>query len=161
MKPSFFAPLLAFLLGTPAAARDGMPIENGRFVGGPSTVITLSDDQAQKLRDRESDGSFKELALSEAQRVALQRSAGAAPVMLLVYNTRKGENDCCCEARNLGLWFSAYQLEVPHRYLDAEGALPTVPENERPRLGIALIAALLVVASGIVIASRVANREPR
>jgi hypothetical protein len=96
-----------------ALARDGMPIENGRFAGGPATVLTLSADQARSL------GADRELVLSKAQRAALRSSAGMAPLTLLVYDTRIGENDCCCDAKNRGLRFSADQVEVPHAYLEA------------------------------------------
>ncbi|HEX7901669.1 MAG TPA: hypothetical protein VF950_28175 [Planctomycetota bacterium] len=116
--------------------RDGMPLENGRFAGGPATVLSLSPDQARSLRER------RTLVLSGSQRDALRRSAGRAPATLLVYDTRAGENDCGCEAVDVGLRFSPDQIEVPHPYLAEEAAPPPLVS----------IVAWLGVAAGVCIA---------
>jgi hypothetical protein len=154
------APLISAVWWPLTAFADGMPIEGGRFVGGPTTILTLSSSQAGKLMAAENCESRKELVLSQAQRLALQESAGAAPLTLLIYNTRKSENDCCCDARNRALWFSDSQIEVPHEYLVAEGVPPIVHGNGWP-LGIAGIATLVVLTAGVVIASRVVPRGRR
>ena len=90
---------------------DGMPIRNGRFVGGPTTVLRLEGDQARGLPDQ------RELVLSRAQREALRGAIGEAPRTLWIYDTRIGENDCCCDAQNRGLRFSEAQIDVPHVYV--------------------------------------------
>jgi len=79
---------------TALLAADAMPIRNGRFAGGPTTVLTLTPAQHQFLRDAQDRGARKELILTDDQRVALQMATGAAPLTLLIYDTRRGENDC-------------------------------------------------------------------
>jgi len=71
---------------------DGMPIENGRFAGGPTTVLTMTRDQTAAL-NAAGKGNQRILVLTEGQRRRLHGAAGVAPVSLLIYNTREGEND--------------------------------------------------------------------
>jgi len=103
---------------------DGMPIENGRFCGGATSVIRLTSEQMEALNRQQMRGECKTLVLNNLQRLQLQNEAGAAPNKLDIYNTRLNENDCTCEAVNRGLWFTATQLEVPHAYLQNEGHPP-------------------------------------
>ena len=104
-------PLL--LMGLAGVARvalgDGMPIERGRVVGR-ATTITLTDAQLKCLRAAEAQGKPKLLTLSKNQRVKLWLLGGAAPPTLGIYNTRTGENDCTCEASNLGPWFAEFKV---------------------------------------------------
>jgi len=133
-----------------AAFSDGMPIKNGRFIDGPSTVLTLTPAQAATLRIAEERREPKVLVLSEAQRMRLLRSAGAAPMKLDVYNTRKGENDCTCEAVNRGLWFEEGSVEVPHRYLAADG-IPPPNGGSIPSVTLVILSVFLVVAGGLAV----------
>lgn len=93
------------------ALLDGMPLQNGRFAGGPTTVLTLDAEQIRSL------AAERHLILSSEQRAALSKATGVAPRWLFMYDTRIGENDCACDAENRGLRFSAAQFEVPHAYL--------------------------------------------
>lgn len=137
----------------PAAAPDGIPIEKGRFAGGPTTVLTLREDQSRSLRE-----GLRTLALTDAQRDASRRSAGRAPATLLVHHTKAGENDCSCDAQDRGLWFIADQLDVPHLYLGEEGPADAAPKDAPPpRPG--SFFAWLCVAAGILIALRAAADE--
>jgi hypothetical protein len=95
---------------------DGMPIDNGRFIGGPTTVLTLTREQTAALKTAGKEGQ-KILVLTDGQRRQLARATGVAPISLLIYNTMKGENDCTCDAEPRGLWFSEGQVEVPYAYL--------------------------------------------
>ncbi len=120
------------------ALLDGMPIRDGRFAGGPVTILSLDADQIRAL------SVGRDLLLSGAQRAMLMRSAGSAPRMLWIYDTRIGENDCSCDAENRGLRFSETQIEVPHAYL---------PPDDRPStadwLVLSFVAALpLLVGAG-------------
>ena len=119
------------------ALLDGMPIRDGRFAGGPVTILSLDADQVRALEvDRD-------LRLTGAQRLALYRSAGATARTLWIYDTRIGENDCTCDAENLGLRFSGAQIEVPHAYLPDER--PSIADW----LAVSLAAALpLLVGAG-------------
>lgn len=160
LRSLLVALLIPHLGGSLSAFADGMPIVGGRFAGGPTTILDLSSRQAEKLRKEETLGSLKEIVLSQAQRIALQKSAGAAPSTLLVYNTRKSENDCCCDARNRGLWFSDFQIEVPHKYLVPEGVTPMDHGNGGP-LGIEVLGALLAMVAGLIVTRRVVPRSRR
>jgi len=130
------------------ARADGMPIKNGRFVGGPATVITLTVAQLKQLRAADEQAGPKVLILTEGQRASLQRSARAAPLRLGIYNTRKGETDCTCEAVNRGLWFAEGKVEVPHEYRVAEGDTPPAPG--RPWIAaVAGAAGVCLLAAGV------------
>jgi len=95
---------------------DGMPIEEGRYVGGKVTELTLSPWQVTQLRA----GDAQVLQLSQRQRNRLRTESGSAPHRLYIYNTRLGENDCTCCAVNRGLWFADWRIEVPHAYLNED-----------------------------------------
>jgi len=102
---------------------DGMPIDkNGRFYGGPTTIITLTTEQIKKLALPENAG--KRLALTEVQRAKLKKETGKSPTMFMFYDTRIGATDCTCGAANRALRFSETKAEIPHEYvmLDAEAA---------------------------------------
>jgi len=91
---------------------DGMPIgEDGRFEGGETIVIGLSDSQKQRL------AKSPMLKLSAEQKQVIRRTHGFSPSELFIYNTRKGDNDCTCDAYNRGLWFHEGMVEVPRMYL--------------------------------------------
>ena len=111
------------------ALLDGMPIRDGRFAGGPVTVLSLDADQVRSLAVE------RDLVLSGAQRAALARSAGSAARTLWIYDTRVGENDCSCDAENRGLRFSETQIEVPHAYL----------LDDRPSIADGLVVTLVAV----------------
>lgn len=106
-------------LGLPAAAlADGFPIEAGRYAGGRATVLAL--DAQQKKR---ADGERK-LVLTEAQQQALAEETGTQASEFLVYDLRRAENDCTCNAANVAFRFSDDGVEIPHAYVvpDAEAA---------------------------------------
>ena len=134
------AAVLVFFYTPLIVHADGIPIDEGRFIGGKTTVITLTEGQVNTLVQAEKLGKPKRVSLSEHQRWSLQETAGSAPVMLFVYNTRTGENDCTCEAQNLGLWFDVGLIEVPHTYLVAEGVPPPRPSNSHQWLIVMVIA---------------------
>ena len=90
---------------------DGMPIKDGRFVGGPTTVLTLTQSQIVALK------ATRVIKVTPAQKARLVRDAGVAASELEVYDTRRHENDCTCHAWNRALRFSETQIEVPHPYL--------------------------------------------
>jgi hypothetical protein len=138
------------------AFADGMPIRNGRFSGGPSTVLALTPDQASALRRNEERGEFKVLVLSDVQRRRLLESAGTAPASLDVYDTRKGENDCTCEAENRGLWFEEGSVEVPHAYLSAVG---TPTSSAGPLAAVTL--GVLCLSLGAILAILRRRRAPK
>lgn len=106
------ASLLMILAGSTNVRADGMPIDSqGRFVGGETIVIGLSETQQAALaKDRV-------LKLNAAQRRQIRKIHGFSPSELHIYDTRVGENDCTCEAYNRGLWFNAGLVEVPRTYL--------------------------------------------
>ena len=108
--------ILGFCLVQGILYADGMPIENGRFVGGPTTVLTLTREQTAALKTAGKEDQ-KFLVLTDGQQRQLKREARVAPTSLLIYNTMKGENDCTCDVEPRGLWFSEGQVEVPHAYL--------------------------------------------
>jgi len=100
------------------ALADGMPIEDGRFVGAV-TVLGLTVDQRQAFET----GRSLRLSASQRQRIEAD-SGGPSPSELLVYFTSRGENDCTCGIYNVALRFDEEHVEVPHEYLvdDAEAA---------------------------------------
>ena len=149
--------------GPHVAFADGMPVERGRFIGGPVTVLKLTPQQVRVLNAAEAQNQPKVLLLSEKQRVQIQRDAGLAPLQLHVYNTRKGENDCCCEASNRGLWFADNKLEVPHAYLHAEGNPPVLPQTDAglPAVVVIASAAALLVVVALLLRYRSSARSQR
>lgn len=101
------------------ALADGMPIDkNGRFYGGPTTVITLTKAQIKSLSLPEN--KWHRMALTEEQRAKLKKEAGKSPTMFMFYDTRIGESDCTCEAANRALRFSESEAEIPHDYLKSD-----------------------------------------
>lgn len=113
--------LLCGALAAPApASADGFPVEKGRYVGGPATVLDL--DPAQKASiDRE-----RMLVLTAAQQERLVREAGTRARAFRVYDLRLDESGCTFQAANLAFRFSEDQVEVAHLYLraDAEASGP-------------------------------------
>jgi hypothetical protein len=110
--------IVKFLIALLAAASfavdvlaDGMPIKDGRFVGGPTTVLKLTQAQIVALK------TTRMIKVTPAQKARLVRDAGVAASELEVYDTRRHENDCTCHAWNRALRFSETQIEVPHPYL--------------------------------------------
>ena len=90
---------------------DGPPMKNGRFSGGPVTVLELTEGQIASLsKDRT-------LALTKEQIVLVKNEFGLSPSHLEVWNTKDGEVDCTCFAWNLAFRFEELRVEVPHRYL--------------------------------------------
>ncbi|NIT84347.1 MAG: hypothetical protein GWM98_24475, partial [Nitrospinaceae bacterium] len=87
------------------------PIENGRFAGGPVTVLTVPAGELDALP------SLGKLYLTDEQKEQLLEDAGVAPSFLWIFDLRKGENECTCNAANRGLRISEDQVEVPHEYL--------------------------------------------
>lgn len=109
--------LAALVLMTAPAAADGLELKNGRY-DGMVTVLTLTDDQIDALT------KSRDLSLTKEQRRLLGKIIAAPPTTLFVYFTMDGENDCTCQAANLGLRFSKREIEVPHDFLmsDKEAA---------------------------------------
>lgn len=103
-------------LSLPAHA-DGFPISDGRYVG-KVTVLRLTESQTATLSDD------RDLRLTAEQKAVLKASSGVAPSELYVYFTKDGENDHTCEAFNVAMRFSDFEIEVPHEYLvdDREAA---------------------------------------
>jgi hypothetical protein len=101
-----------------AASADGFRIEGGRYAGGPVTVLALEAQQKAAI-DAE-----RELVLTEAQQDALAQEVGTRASRFLVYDLRREENDCTCNAANVAFRFSDGDVEIPHAYLvtDAEAA---------------------------------------
>lgn len=98
------------------ALADGMPIDkDGRFKGGPTTVVTLTAEQIKFLAGPER--KWERISLSSEQRAKLMIEAGKSPEQFSFYDTRIGENDCTCAAENRALRFSESEAEIPHSYL--------------------------------------------
>lgn len=114
------ASILLVIMAIPfLALADGMPIDkNGRFYGGPTTVITLTKAQIKSLSLPEN--KWHRMALTEEQRAKLKKEAGKSPTMFMFYDTRIGESDCTCEAANRALRFSESEAEIPHDYLKSD-----------------------------------------
>lgn len=110
---------LCLALAVPAVAiADGFRIEGGGYAGGPVTVLALDAQQRASI-----DGERK-LVLTEAQRGALAEATGTSASDFLVYDLRREENDCTCNAANVAFRFSDESVEIPHAYVvtDAEAA---------------------------------------
>jgi hypothetical protein len=106
-------------LALPAGAlADGFRIEDGRYAGGRATVLAL---EAQQKASVESE---RKLVLTEAQQQVLAGETGTRAKEFLVYDLRRAENDCTCNAANVAFRFSDESVEIPHAYLvsDAEAA---------------------------------------
>ncbi len=124
MRTQLAALLLSILMPISAIA-DGMPIgEDGRFVGGETIVIGLSEAQESGLTND------RTLKLNREQKRLIRKLHGFAPSELFVYDTRIGENDCTCDAYNRGLWFQKGMVEVPRLYLVTDRQ---ALENEKRR----------------------------
>lgn len=105
--------VLTFSIGLPIAAlADGMPIgEDGRFTGGETILIGLTDVQKSAL------AAGRNLSLNREQKRLIRKTHGFSPSELIVYDTRVGDNDCTCGAYNRGLRFHEGMVEVPRIYL--------------------------------------------
>lgn len=109
---------IAFIIPCMALA-DGMPIDKtGRFYGGPTTIITLTQEQQKTLADPKM--KWKRIPLTEEQRAKLMKETGKGLTMFMFYVTRIGETDCTCEAASRALRFSEYEAEIPHEYLKSD-----------------------------------------
>ena len=90
---------------------DGPKMENGRFAGGPVTILQLTETQL------ENQNISRVLKLTILQRRLLESEFGLSPSYLEVWNTKDGESDCTCFAWNLAFRFDDLHVEVPHKYL--------------------------------------------
>jgi hypothetical protein len=100
------------------ALADGFRMKDGRYAGGPVTVLELTRDQRVTVETK------RIVVLTEKQKRILRRDAGVAPSVLQVYSLRTAGKDCTCFDFNISIWFEPERIEVPHRYLagDAEAA---------------------------------------
>jgi len=104
--------ILCMLAAAPGpAAADGFPVENGRYAGGPATILALDAGQKASI-DRE-----RKLVLTASQQDLLFRDAGTRASEFLVYDLRLAESDCTCNAANIAFRFSDDRVEVAHAYL--------------------------------------------
>jgi hypothetical protein len=104
--------LLGWLLAAPGpAGADGFPVANGRYAGGPATILELDAGQ------RASIDQARQLVLTASQQDRLFREAGTRASEFLVYDLRLAESDCTCNAANVAFRFSEDQVEVAHLYL--------------------------------------------
>ncbi len=111
--------LLVIMVMPVLVLADGMPIDkNGRFYGGLTTVITLTETQIKTLSSPEN--KWHRMALTDEQRCKLKKEAGKSPSLFMFYDTRIGESDCTCEAANRALRFSQTEAEIPHDYLKSD-----------------------------------------
>jgi hypothetical protein len=111
--------LCGAVLALAASARaDGFRIEGGRYAGGRATVLALDAQQ------RDSVEAERKLVLTEAQQQVLAGETGTRASEFLVYDLRREENDCTCNAANVAFRFSEESVEIPHAYVvtDAEAA---------------------------------------
>ena len=127
MKTLVFLSFLPLLLFASLSFADGMPIDkNGRFIGGKTTVITLTSEQINILSQPEE--KWKRIALTDKQREKLMKEAGVSPKLFRFYDTRVGESDCTCEAANRALRFSESEAEIPHDYLKTDKEAAEIDE---------------------------------
>jgi hypothetical protein len=141
MKLRWLAAAACLLAG--AVLADGMPIQDGRFVGAV-TVITLTKAQRgqvdkdwarlqrwRKEGSSEFGGPTPRIALTARQRAQLRKDSGKAPRFFLFYETRFGQNDCTCHAANNALRFSETQAEIPHEYLKSDAEVRKMEREMR------------------------------
>jgi hypothetical protein len=106
-------------LALPAGAwADGFRIEDGRYAGGSATVLALDAQQKDSVE------AERKLVLTEAQQQVLSAETGTRASEFLVYDLRREENDCTCNAANVAFRFSEESVEIPHAYVvtDVEAA---------------------------------------
>ena len=118
-SPSLY--LLAALAVPMFALADGLPLTNGRYVQGRTTVLDLTPEQRALIdciRERQTDNTKTPYVfrLTPKQAAKLNREAGLSPSRFQVYETWRGFNDAGPHW-NLVLRFSESQIEVPHKLL--------------------------------------------
>lgn len=113
--------LFAALAVPTFAFADGLPLTNGRYAQGRTTVLELTADQRALIdciRERYTDNTKTPYVfrLTPKQAAKLEREAGLSPARFQVYETWRGFNDAGPHW-NLVLRFNESQIEVPHELL--------------------------------------------
>ena len=113
--------VLAALIVPTFALADGLPLTNGRYVQGRTTVFDLTPDQTALIdciRKRHTDNTKTPYVfrLTSKQSAKLKREAGLSPARFQVYETWRGFNDAGPHW-NLAVRFNETQIEVPHDLL--------------------------------------------
>ena len=93
------------------APAGGIPILDGRYSGGPATILTLTSQQIAQLE------SSHYIDLTHQQSNLIKKQTKVRVYKLLIMDLRKGETDCEDFLFNVGLRFSQTEIEVPHKYL--------------------------------------------
>lgn len=118
---SFRSYILAALAVPTFALADGLPLMNGRYVKGVTTVLDITREQRALIdciRERHTDNTKTPYVfrLTPKQAAQLKKEAGFSPERFQVYETWRGFNDAGPHW-NLVLRFNETQIEVPHDLL--------------------------------------------
>lgn len=113
--------LLVALAVPTFAFADGLPLTNGRYVQGKTTVLDLTPEQRALIdciRERHTDNTKTPYVfrLTPKQAAKLKREAGLSPARFQMYETWRGFNDAGPHW-NLVLRFNEAQIEVPRDLL--------------------------------------------
>ena len=107
---------LIFLIPTLSLA-DGLPIKDGRYFGGPSILIEISEAQKQLIKTTYEP--FFNFPLTSEQREFIRRETTVEPppskLMLVKIPDTVGE--CTCGVANLGLLIDPSHVEIPVAYI--------------------------------------------
>jgi hypothetical protein len=96
---------------------DSLPIENGRYSGGPVIIINLTVKQQKNIKTNYKP--YNKMALTKSQQAQIVNKAKIkeSPTRLIIVRPEDTQGDCTCGLANIGLIIKEDLVEIPTRYL--------------------------------------------
>jgi hypothetical protein len=109
--------LVSILILPTVVLADSLPIENGRYSGGPVITINLTEKQRKNLKNNYKP--YKKMALTKSQKTQIVSKAKIkeSPTKLIMVRPEDTQGDCTCGLANIGLIINKDLVELPIRYL--------------------------------------------
>jgi hypothetical protein len=116
IRTIFISAVLALAFPLPGHA-DGIPIKDGRYSGGSSIIIELTESQRELIRTKYSP--FFDFPLTDDQRdtIRTKLSVSPSPSKLMLVKVEDTAGECTCGAANLGLLIDSNRVEIPVKYV--------------------------------------------
>ena len=100
-----------------ASNADGIPIKDGRYSGGPSIVIELSESQRELIKAKYSPFFAFPITDDQKETILKQSSVSPPPSKLMLVKIADTAGECTCGAANLGLLIDSNRIEIPIKYI--------------------------------------------
>jgi hypothetical protein len=109
--------LISFLTLTTMVLADSLPMENGRYSGGPAFTIKLTEKQRKILKANYKPYYKMALTKSQQAQIATQAKNKKSPTKLIILHPNDSQGDCTCGLANIGLLIKEDLVEIPVKYL--------------------------------------------